>query len=359
MPSPSRPPSHHHPTRPRLHYLFRYRVLYYVYLQGNKKYQGGSADLADIMKALRPEAFSHPAVAHALKVRRWPAWTCPRYPCIDSHPGTPTLSLSLSLWPTPQVRRWPAWTCPIHPCIGSHPGAPTPPLTQLFSFFNAGDMDGVRRVVAGHFAGAPLARLEVRRRPCVGSLPGTPTPFLWSCRCAVGPPGSASTPLCRLTPRHTNPLQCTLQKTACSAPSSWTRCDTCCMGERDASAWMTHNAPPHPSLTVPSSWIRYEHKTRRCRPAPLPPVCVRVLSPSEKPNAHYSLTHAHSSLLPLPLCLCHRRSGLSYNSMTRLPTQPVRGRQHVLAMFEGMHMTHPDQMFAAKVSRWPAWKCRR
>jgi len=31
--------------------------------------------------------------------------------------------------------------------------------------------------------------------------------------------------------------------------------------------------------------------------------------------------------------------------------QPVRGRQHVLAMFEGMHMTHPDQMFAAKSSR--------
>jgi len=29
----------------------------------------------------------------------------------------------------------------------------------------------------------------------------------------------------------------------------------------------------------------------------------------------------------------------------------VRGRQHVLAMFEGMHMTHPDQMFAAKSSR--------
>jgi hypothetical protein len=47
-----------------------YRILYYVYLQGNKKYQGGSADLADIMAALRPEAFAHPAVAHALKVRR-------------------------------------------------------------------------------------------------------------------------------------------------------------------------------------------------------------------------------------------------------------------------------------------------
>ena len=26
-----------------------------------------------------------------------------------------------------QVRRWPAWKCPRHPCIGSHPGTPTPP----------------------------------------------------------------------------------------------------------------------------------------------------------------------------------------------------------------------------------------
>ena len=34
-----------------------YRILYYVYLQGNKKYQNGSSDLADIMAALSEEAF--------------------------------------------------------------------------------------------------------------------------------------------------------------------------------------------------------------------------------------------------------------------------------------------------------------
>ena len=36
-----------------------YRILYYVYLQGNKKYQSGSADLADIMQSLRPEQFKY------------------------------------------------------------------------------------------------------------------------------------------------------------------------------------------------------------------------------------------------------------------------------------------------------------
>lgn len=34
-----------------------YRILYYVYLQGNKKYQNGSSDLADIMASLSKEAF--------------------------------------------------------------------------------------------------------------------------------------------------------------------------------------------------------------------------------------------------------------------------------------------------------------
>ena len=37
---------------------------------------------------------------------------------------------------------WPAWKCPRHPCIDSLPGTPTPPRLS---------------------AGAPLARLEIRR----------------------------------------------------------------------------------------------------------------------------------------------------------------------------------------------------
>lgn len=34
-----------------------YRVLYYVYLQGNKKYTAGSMDLAHLMASLSPEAY--------------------------------------------------------------------------------------------------------------------------------------------------------------------------------------------------------------------------------------------------------------------------------------------------------------
>jgi hypothetical protein len=33
-----------------------YRILYYLYLQGNKKYQGGSQDLLHVMASLTDEA---------------------------------------------------------------------------------------------------------------------------------------------------------------------------------------------------------------------------------------------------------------------------------------------------------------
>lgn len=36
-----------------------YRILYYVYLQGNKKYTGGSSDLASIMQTLKAEAYRY------------------------------------------------------------------------------------------------------------------------------------------------------------------------------------------------------------------------------------------------------------------------------------------------------------
>lgn len=47
-----------------------YRLLYYVYLLGNKKYKGGNSDLAYLMASLTVEAERNPAVAHALEVRR-------------------------------------------------------------------------------------------------------------------------------------------------------------------------------------------------------------------------------------------------------------------------------------------------
>lgn len=46
-----------------------YRILYYVYLQGNRKYQSGSSDIAYILSNLKPEALSNDAVSHALQVR--------------------------------------------------------------------------------------------------------------------------------------------------------------------------------------------------------------------------------------------------------------------------------------------------
>eukprot|EP00547_Thalassionema_nitzschioides_P000855 CAMPEP_0194200732 /NCGR_PEP_ID=MMETSP0156-20130528/1210_1 /TAXON_ID=33649 /ORGANISM="Thalassionema nitzschioides, Strain L26-B" /LENGTH=674 /DNA_ID=CAMNT_0038925769 /DNA_START=92 /DNA_END=2116 /DNA_ORIENTATION=- len=46
-----------------------YRLIYYVLLTSNKKYEGGSSDLFDIMLSLTPEQKQNKIVAHALKVR--------------------------------------------------------------------------------------------------------------------------------------------------------------------------------------------------------------------------------------------------------------------------------------------------
>ena len=46
-----------------------YRIIYYVFLTGNKKYDGGSSDLFKIMLSLSPEQRNDPSIAHALKVR--------------------------------------------------------------------------------------------------------------------------------------------------------------------------------------------------------------------------------------------------------------------------------------------------
>mmetsp|Transcript_54888 Transcript_54888/g.81663 ORF Transcript_54888/g.81663 Transcript_54888/m.81663 type:complete len:322 (+) Transcript_54888:373-1338(+) len=46
-----------------------YRIIYYVFLMGNKKYDGGSSDLFKIMLGLTQEQRENPSIAHALKVR--------------------------------------------------------------------------------------------------------------------------------------------------------------------------------------------------------------------------------------------------------------------------------------------------
>lgn len=46
-----------------------YRIIYHVFLTGNKKYQGGSTDILKIMLTLTSEQRLDPAISHALKVR--------------------------------------------------------------------------------------------------------------------------------------------------------------------------------------------------------------------------------------------------------------------------------------------------
>jgi hypothetical protein len=46
-----------------------YRLLYYIFLTGNNKYDGGSSDLFKIMTSLTPAERTHPAIDHALQVR--------------------------------------------------------------------------------------------------------------------------------------------------------------------------------------------------------------------------------------------------------------------------------------------------
>ncbi len=46
-----------------------YRIIYYVFLTGNKKYDGGSSDLFKIMLGLSKEQRKDPCIDHALKVR--------------------------------------------------------------------------------------------------------------------------------------------------------------------------------------------------------------------------------------------------------------------------------------------------
>jgi len=46
-----------------------YRIIYYVFLTGNKKYDGGSSDLLKIMLSLTNDQREDPCIQHALKVR--------------------------------------------------------------------------------------------------------------------------------------------------------------------------------------------------------------------------------------------------------------------------------------------------
>jgi SAC3 family protein LENG8/THP3 len=46
-----------------------YRILYYIYLQGNKKYTLGSCDIAFLLQSLTVEQQYEPCIQHALQIR--------------------------------------------------------------------------------------------------------------------------------------------------------------------------------------------------------------------------------------------------------------------------------------------------
>jgi hypothetical protein len=47
-----------------------YRILYYIYLQGNKGYTGGNTDMTIILSSLSVDALQVPDVVHALEIRQ-------------------------------------------------------------------------------------------------------------------------------------------------------------------------------------------------------------------------------------------------------------------------------------------------
>eukprot|EP00980_Cylindrotheca_fusiformis_P009933 scaffold2195_cov132-Cylindrotheca_fusiformis.AAC.17 len=60
---------HDNSSVPNQEEFIAYRLLYYVVLSCNDQYDGGSADMFNIMLSLTNEQRHHPAIAHALKVR--------------------------------------------------------------------------------------------------------------------------------------------------------------------------------------------------------------------------------------------------------------------------------------------------
>ena len=82
-----------------------YRLIYYVFLTGNKKYEGGSSDLFKIMLSLTHEQRQDPCISHALKVRvavadyDYHAFFCLQDSCLRH--GTYLMDLMV-----PRVRHW-------------------------------------------------------------------------------------------------------------------------------------------------------------------------------------------------------------------------------------------------------------
>ena len=80
-----------------------YRLLYYVFLSTNEKYDGGSSDMFKILLQLTPGQKNNPAIAHALKTRE--AMTSGDYiQFFRIHKDSPGLSRSLTDLMVPTMR---------------------------------------------------------------------------------------------------------------------------------------------------------------------------------------------------------------------------------------------------------------
>lgn len=80
-----------------------YRLLYYVFLSCNEKYDGGSSDMLKIMTSLTNDQRSHPAIAHALKIREAIAFG-DYLSFFRSHFSTPNLGHHLTSLIAPTMR---------------------------------------------------------------------------------------------------------------------------------------------------------------------------------------------------------------------------------------------------------------
>jgi len=122
------------------HEFVAYRIIYYVYLTGNKKYEGGSSDLFKIMLSLTLDQRENPVIAHALRVRV--AFAENDYHTFFSlHDSAPNMSAYLMDYLVPQVRQ--AALQRMHKAY--RPSVPTRHVLKELGF----DVDDVQEVKEG------------------------------------------------------------------------------------------------------------------------------------------------------------------------------------------------------------------
>ena len=238
-------------------------------------------------------------------VRLWPAWKCPRRPCIGSHPGAPTPLTRAHA----QVRLWPAWTQAAH----CRPGASTPSLT--------------------HTPGTPLARLDVLRTTIIQKHQRS------LCNCVS------------LSPSPSLSLSLSISLSLPLFLSS------------SLSLFHCFSPPPFPlHLALPPSLFLSPHLS----PSPLPPSGGsphthrgrprRVDGQSRRPQIH----ERQVRLCPAWNCddtpvSAHIQAHLPSH---RIPGAPSARLEMRLALPRPLTSRHTNPLSAwPRYALWPAWKC--